>query len=130
MNKETPVNVPLASHFKFSLGLCSNSVEEKDYMYRVPYANALGCLMYAMVCNRANISHAVGVVSKYIENLGKEHWNVVKWVLRYLRGTSGYCITFKNNSDYVCGFVDSNFVGDWTREGILQVMYLFLQVEL
>ena len=45
-------------------------------------------------------------------NPGKEHWNAVKWVLRYLRGTSDYCITFNSNSDYVCGFVDSDFTGD------------------
>ena len=36
----------------------------------------------------------------------------MKWVLRYLRGTHDFCITFNNNNDYVCGFVDSYFVGD------------------
>ena len=36
----------------------------------------------------------------------------MKWVLRYLRGTSDYCITFNSNSDFVCGFVDSDFAGD------------------
>ena len=71
MNKEKIVNVPLASHFKLSSGLCPSSVEEKDYMSRVPYANAVGCLMYAMVCTRTVISHAIGVVSKYMTNPGK-----------------------------------------------------------
>ena len=71
MNKAKPVNVPLASHFKLSSSLCPSSVEEKDYMSRVPYANIVGCLMYAMVCTRPDISHAVGVVSKYMENPGK-----------------------------------------------------------
>ena len=33
-------------------------------------------------------------------------------MLRYLRGTSDYCITLSNNSDSVCSFVDSDFVGD------------------
>ena len=66
--------------------------------------------MYAMVCTRPDISHAVGVVSKYMENPGKEHWNAVKWV--YLSGTSDYCITFNSNNDSVCSFVDSNFAGD------------------
>ena len=37
----------------------------------VPYANTTGCLMYAMVCTRPDISHAVGVVSKYMENTRK-----------------------------------------------------------
>ena len=30
----------------------------------------------------------------------------MKWVRRY------YCITFNNNNDYVCGFVDLDFAGD------------------
>ena len=68
--------------------------------------------MYAMVCTRPDISHVVGVVSEYMENPRKEHWNAVKWVLRYLRGTSDYCITFNSNRDSVCGFVDSDFAGD------------------
>ena len=71
MNKEKPVNVPLASHFNISLGLCPSSVEEKDYMSCVPYANTIGCLMYGMMCTRHDISHVVGVVSKYMENTGK-----------------------------------------------------------
>jgi hypothetical protein len=76
------------------------------------YANAVGSLMYVMVSTRPNISHAVGVVSRYMENPGKEHWEAVKWVLRYLRGTSNYCITYNSGSDLVCGYVDSDFAGD------------------
>ena len=68
MNKAKPVNVPLTSLFKLSLGLCPRNVEEKDYMSRVPYANTLGCLMYAIVCTRPDFSHAVDVFSKYMEN--------------------------------------------------------------
>ena len=41
MNKANPVNVPLDSHFKLSSGLCPSSIEEKDYMYHVPYVNAV-----------------------------------------------------------------------------------------
>jgi len=37
--------------------------------------------MYAMVSTRPDISHAVGVVSRFMENLGEEHWRAVKWVL-------------------------------------------------
>ena len=45
-------------------------------------------------------------------NQGKEHWNTMKWVLWYLRGTHDYRITFNRNSDSVCGFFYSNFAGD------------------
>ena len=49
MNNVKPVNIPLASHFKLSSSLCLSSREEKDDMSRVPYANAVGSLMYVMV---------------------------------------------------------------------------------
>ena len=42
-------------------------------MSHVPYASALGSLMYAMVCTRLDISHVVGVVGRYMENPGREH---------------------------------------------------------
>ena len=52
-------------------------------MALVPYASAVGSLMYVMVSTRPNIAHGVGVVSRYIANPGKEHWEAVKWLLRY-----------------------------------------------
>jgi hypothetical protein len=73
MNNVKPVLVPLASHFKLSSSLCPSTKEENEYMSRIPYANAVGSLMYTMVSTRPNISHAVGVVSRYMENPGKEH---------------------------------------------------------
>eukprot|EP00253_Pinus_taeda_P025872 PITA_25872 len=115
MDNVKPVLVPLASRFKLSSILCPNTYEEKDYMSRIPYANVVGCLMYAMVCTRLDISHAVGVVSRYMANLGKEHWSTVKWVLRYLRGTSSYCISYNKSSEFVCRYVDSDFAGDLNK---------------
>ena len=44
------------------------------------YSNTIGYLLYAMVCTRPDISHAVGVVGKYTENPRKKDWNALKWV--------------------------------------------------
>jgi len=52
-----------------------------DDMSKVPYASAVGSLMYAMVCTRPDIAHTVGVVRRSMNNLGKEHWMAVKWIL-------------------------------------------------
>jgi hypothetical protein len=78
----------LASHFKLTKEMCPKTQEEIEYMSRVPYSSAVGSLMYAMVFTRPDIAHAVGVVSRYMNNPGKEHWEAVKWILRYLRGTT------------------------------------------
>ena len=73
-----PISTPLFAHFKLSLQLCPSLDEKSEYMSKVPYANAVGCLMYLMVCTRPDISHAVSVASRHMANLGKEHWNAVK----------------------------------------------------
>ena len=81
-------------------------------MSLVPYSNVVGSIMYAMVCTRLDIVQAVSVVSKYMANLGKAHWLVVKWILRYLRGTSNVCIEYGRNNVGLQGFVDADFGGD------------------
>ena len=73
-----PVSTPLAGHFKLSSNECPTSKKDKEEMMKIPYASAVGSLMYAMVCTRPDIAHAVGVVSRFLSNPGKEHWNDVK----------------------------------------------------
>eukprot|EP00253_Pinus_taeda_P010519 PITA_10519 len=61
--------------------LCPKTQEVEEDMSRVPYASAVGSLMYAMVCTRPDIAHAVRVLSKFMSKPGKEHWTAVKRVL-------------------------------------------------
>jgi hypothetical protein len=72
MQNAKPVSTPLASHFKLTKEMCPKTQEEIEYMSRVPYSSTVGSLMYAMVCTRPDIAHAVGVVSRYMNNPGKE----------------------------------------------------------
>ena len=57
------------------------SLDEIEDMKRVPYGSFVGSLMYAMVSTRPDIMQAVGVLSQFMENLGKSDWDVVKRVL-------------------------------------------------
>ena len=94
MENAKQVSTPLANYFRLSTSQCPRIVKETEDMSKVPYASAMGCLMYAMVFTRANLAHAVSVVSKYMTNLGRQHWDVVKWIFRYLKGTIEYGVTF------------------------------------
>ena len=89
-----PVSTPLANYFKVTKRSCPTTSFERKEMEAIPYSSAIGSLMYAKVCNRPDIAHAVGVVSRFLANLGKEHWEVVKWILRYLKGTSKMWLCF------------------------------------
>ena len=73
MQDANPVSTPLANHFKLSGSQCPKNEKEIEDMSKVPYASAVRCLMYAMVCTRPNLAHAVSTVSKYMANLGREH---------------------------------------------------------
>ena len=84
MSKAKVVNSPLASHFKLSRRHSPSIDKEKEDMRRVPYASAVGSLMNPMVCTRPDIAYAVNVVSRFLSNLGRLHWEAVKWIMRYL----------------------------------------------
>ncbi|KAL6310751.1 hypothetical protein AAG906_015088 [Vitis piasezkii] len=81
-------------------------------MSKVPYASAIGSLMYAMVCTRLDIAHAVGVVSRFMSRPRKQHWEAVKWILRYLKGSLDTCLCFTGASLKLQGYVDADFAGD------------------
>ena len=112
MQDEKPVSTPLASHFKLTKEVCPKAQEEIDYMSKVPYSSTVGSLMYAMVCTRPDIAHAVEVVSRYMNDPSKEHCMVVKWILRYLRGTTSHALCFGGSSTVLQGYVDSDMAGD------------------
>jgi hypothetical protein len=112
MQNEKPVSTPLASHFKLTKEMCPKTQEEIEYMSRVPYSSTVGSLMYAMVCTRPDIAHAVGVVSRYMNNPGKEHWEAVKWILRYLKGIATHALCFGGSDIVLQGYVDSDMAGD------------------
>jgi ATP-binding cassette subfamily B (MDR/TAP) protein 1 len=64
-------------------------------MSHVSYASVVGILMYAMVCTRLDIIHAMGVLRRYISKLGKENWTTVKRVFKDLHDTSSYGLCYQ-----------------------------------
>ena len=81
-------------------------------MRRIPYASAVGSLMYAMLRTRPDICYAVGVVSRFQSNPGPEHWVAVKHILKYLRRTRDYMLVYSGGDLNLQGFTDSDFQGD------------------
>eukprot|EP00253_Pinus_taeda_P011978 PITA_11978 len=53
------VKVPILVGVRLSAEQCPKAQEQEEDMSRVPYTSAVGSLMYAMVCTRPNIAHAV-----------------------------------------------------------------------
>jgi len=85
-------------------------------MSRVPYASAVGSLMYAMVCTMPDLAYVISTISWFMSNSKKQHWEVVKWVLQYLRGTARLDLIIQRlktgNFRVLQGYVDANYAGD------------------
>jgi hypothetical protein len=77
MQNSKLVSTPLATHFRLSAALAPQSEDKEQFMSHVPYSSAVGSIMYAMVCTRPDISQAVSVVSHYMANPSKFHWQAV-----------------------------------------------------
>ena len=103
---------PVSKCDALSLEMCPKTQKEIDQMRKVPYANAVGSLMYAMMCTRPDICYAVGMVSRYQSNPGQGHWKAVKRVLRYLKGTTDYALCYQGSDLQLEGYTDADWAGD------------------
>ena len=108
------IKAPIHVGTKLSTNQFPKPNEEIEYMDHVPYASAVDCLMYAMFYTRLDIAHAVGVLSKHIMTPGKEYWEAIKRLFRYLCRMTIFSIFYHGNFEdiRVHGFSDS----DWARE--------------
>ena len=88
---------------------CPKKPQEEEDMRRIPYASAVGSLMYAMLCTRPNICYAVGIVSRYQSNPRMGHWIAVKHILKYLRRTRDYMLVYSGGDLNPIGYTDSDF---------------------
>ncbi|XP_042012165.1 secreted RxLR effector protein 161-like [Salvia splendens] len=116
MRESRTVSTPLGQQFQLCASQGPKSDAEVDEMKNIPYANIIGSVMYVMICTRPDLAHAVSVTSRYMSNPGKSHWQALKWMLRYLKGSSEYGISYKGFRDQTKevleGFCDSDYASN------------------
>ncbi|KAL0534572.1 hypothetical protein IC582_028863 [Cucumis melo] len=88
---------------------CPKISQEVEDMSNIPYASAVGSLMYTMLCTRPDICYSVGMVSRYQSNPGHNHWTAVKNILKYLRRTKDYMLVYVSKDLILTGYTDSDF---------------------
>ncbi|XP_050877692.1 secreted RxLR effector protein 161-like [Lathyrus oleraceus] len=82
-------------------------------MNKIPYASAIGSIMYAMLCTRPDVSYALSATSRYQSDPGDAHWVVVKNILKYLRRTKDSFLIYGGQEELVViGYTDASFQTD------------------
>ncbi|KAK9008771.1 hypothetical protein V6N11_080249 [Hibiscus sabdariffa] len=87
--------------------------QERERMSQIPYASAIGSIMYAMICTRPDLSYALSMTSRYQANPGEGHWTTVKNILKYLRRTEDVFFVYEGEEELrIKGYTDASFQTD------------------
>jgi hypothetical protein len=104
-----PRSTPMVPGILLHKSMSPQSNEEKEFMSKVPYRNIVGALLYLVSGTRPDLAFAVHQVCRHMQNPGKPHWEAVKQILRYLKGTLNQGIALGGPIQELEGFCDS----DW-----------------
>ncbi|CAM8965759.1 unnamed protein product [Rhodiola kirilowii] len=123
-----PVQVPLAPHFILSKSQSPKSDIECAKIENVPYANAIGSVMYAMISSRPDLSYDISLLSRFMSNPGPEHWLALKHVFAYIKSTLGVGLCYKKRHDdlKLIGYVDVDFGCDRDTRKSTTALYFTL----
>ncbi|XP_068339068.1 uncharacterized mitochondrial protein AtMg00810-like [Pyrus communis] len=101
-----------------------NEDDEEIFELKVPYVSAIGALLYLAQCTRPDISFAVNLLARYINALTRRHWNGVKDIFCYLKGTTDLGLFYTHKSSRVAtpygpqidyrlvGYADAGYLSD------------------
>nr|KAJ0228400.1 hypothetical protein LSAT_V11C100031650 [Lactuca sativa] len=101
----SPVSTPIDP----SLKLLPN---KRSPVSQLEYSRAIGCLMYAMISTRPDITYAMGRLSRYTSNPSSHHWKDVSRVFKYLKGTMNYGLTYNGYPSVLEGYSDDSWINN------------------
>jgi hypothetical protein len=106
--KTSPTPLPVGTH----LSKFDGEPLPTDNQYQA----LVGSLIYLAVNTRPDISHAVGILSRFMSCPTDKHWEAGKHVLRYLKGSTDLGLTYTsamNQGVYACEmYTDADFAAD------------------
>ncbi|KAK8988349.1 hypothetical protein V6N11_061107 [Hibiscus sabdariffa] len=105
--------LPMRHGISLSKEMCPSTPQEREQMSQIPYASAIGSIMYAMICTRPDLSYALSMTSRYQANPGEGHWTTVKNILKYLRRTKDVFLVYGGKEELgIKGYTKASFQTD------------------
>ena len=92
----------------------------------VPYLSAIGVLMYLANYTQPDIAFSVNLLARYCSTPTKRHWNEIKHILRYLRGTSDMGLFYsKAMEPQLLGYAYAEYFRT-SQSSITNMIYIYL----
>jgi hypothetical protein len=110
----TPVATPMVPGLKLTTDMAPQTPEETEYMKDKPYLRAVGKLNYLALGTRPDIAHTISTLARFNSNPGPTHWRAVKHLLRYIKGTIDYKLTYGSDPHPIpfLTYSDADFAGE------------------
>jgi len=112
MQNSKEVSTPIESNLKISKDMCPQTENERREMVNRPYRELVGGLIYLANATRPDIAFAASVLSCFCSNPGYEHWLIAKRVLKYLKATAHYGITYIKDDESLKAYSDSDWASN------------------
>src|SRR6266567_9151639 len=103
-----------------------STTEEFARMRNVPYHEAVGSLMYASLGTHPDITYVVQAVSRFSKNPGLPHWDTVKQIFHYLKGTKDLWLSYGEKARELTGYADTDGNMAEDRHAISRYAFLLL----
>ncbi|KAK8534611.1 hypothetical protein V6N12_057255 [Hibiscus sabdariffa] len=117
--------LPMTHGISLSEEICPSTSQERETMSQIPYASAIGSIMYAMICTPLDLSYALSMTSRYQANPGEGHWVAIKNILKYLRRTKDAFLVYGGEEQLsIKGYTDASFQTD-KDDSRLQLGFVF-----
>ena len=99
---------------KLSKSQCPTTKDERECMDKIPYASAIGSIMYSMLCTRPDVSYTLSMTSRFQSDPGECHWIAIKNILKYLRRTKDIVLIYGGQEGelVISGYTDAGFQSD------------------
>nr|GEV01660.1 hypothetical protein [Tanacetum cinerariifolium] len=108
--------IPIQDKLRLSKSQCASTPAELKCMQNVPYASAMGSIMYDVRCTLPDIAFAQNITSRLQQNSGDLHWTTVKNIMKYLRNTKDIFLAYRE-AEYIAAF-DASKKAVWVRKFI------------
>jgi hypothetical protein len=115
MDKAHPLSSPMVVRSLDIKKDCFRPKEDNEEILgpEVPYLSAIGALMYLANNTRPDISFSVNLLARYSSAPTQRHWNGIKHIFRYLRGTTDMGLLYlKTSESKLVGYADAGYMSD------------------
>nr|GEZ57818.1 hypothetical protein [Tanacetum cinerariifolium] len=107
--------IPMQEKLKFSKSQGASTPTEIQRLQNIPYALAVGSIMYVVRCTRPDDAFAQNIASGFQHNPGEVHWTVVKNIVKYLRNTNDMFLVYEGDTKRelrVSCYTDAGYLTD------------------